>query len=483
MREHLNGLVRDPFCSFAIAVPIFILSWFYCDLPLVATGDGYAAYFPVVWGLQDGQGLSSFLSLEYGFVRPPGYALCLFFATFLTGDLAAGVALVTVTSALIGLLAYRQILLRLGFSKGSAALAIVSLCVSEAFLHAMTASVPDPPYFAVVMLAVLLGMRPGSALICATIGFLAAAGLFLRANGLYLLPICLLPFLGSFRHLAAYACGALLPLLAWSYTSLEVKDVAFWLPSGPTGFDIQAYHPEVVAGASDLLDAFAREPLRTLGRLVVRAFITGPWDLALGAWWPVGLLSLAALPAALRRRDRTALFVWLIVVAGWLVLVPVHYEPRYYIIQASALSAGAAFTVGSVVQQPRARRFAILAAPLLILSVLISRYPSAQRRWDFMSKAGIVIAEVHRIADFISSFPPGCVGTEMVAYRNTPLRFVFRQRRMEHRLCCCGIDDDSVGFVQLARFPLLDPARPVAGFVLMEAPSDQAFLQLFRRSE
>ncbi len=481
----MRHALRDPLLWFCLAVFVTALLYLYGRVPAMATGDGYGAYFPVVWDLQDGKGLRSFLALQWGVGRTPAYPVMLYVASVFTGDVANSVELVAVLSV-IAVVGASWVLLAPAVGRFAVGLGLLVWMTSESFYHAAFVSTPDLACVAItaVLAAVVVRAPPSPGAAFAT-GVLAVGAAATRANAVYLIPLVLAAAAGFGPRrtpkgsLLGCSFGVALPLLAWVVISLIVEGSPFWLPGGPTEISAVVYHPEFAPGDAP----FEMAPLTLVGNALYRGLISGPHELATKATWlGPAVLFLGAVPLAISASARTALWFAALLLSSWLLIAPLHFEARYYLLQVLFISLGAASVLGWVAKRISGKDVVCAAiCGLAATGVVIDRWERAEGQANKMKDVGSWIHAVDAVAAVAAELPEGCVGTEEVAFRLTPFRHLLRQRGLRGKVCCCGWDETQAGFLHFEKYGTFESENPPAYLERVETPGGPPQLTLFGR--
>ena len=481
----MRAALRDPLLWLCVAAPVFALLYLYSRVPGLATGDGYGAYFPVVWDLQDGKGLRSFLALQWGIGRAPAYPLLLYAASLFTGDVATAVEVVAVLSV-VAVVVAAWVLMVPAVASGAIGLGLVLWMTSESFYHAAFVSTPDLACVATtVVLAAVVGRAPPSSGAAIAAGLLAMFAVALRPNAVYLVPLVLAaaaglgPVRGRKGTLLACLVAVAVPGLAWVAVSLIVKGAPLWLPGGPTEISSVVYHPDFAPGDAPL----ALAPLTFIGNALHRGLVSGPHEVATRAsWLGPAVVSLGAVPLAFAASRRAALWFGALLLLGWLLIAPLHFEARYYLVQVLFISFGAAHFLHWLAKKISRRD--VVAAGVCVLAataVLVDRWDRAEAQADKMKSVGPWIEAVDQVAAVAAELPGGCIATEEVAFRLTPFRHMLRQRGLRGKVCCCGWDETHAGFLHFQKYGTFDPDDPPAYLERLETPGGPPQLVLFRR--
>lgn len=475
---------RDPWAWAAVLLPSLALAWQYARLPIVATGDGYAAYFPVVWALQDGRGAAAFEALQYGYIRMPAYPLALYLWTALGASLPLAIGTVGVLSAAAALAGVQRVA-GAWLGARAAALGILLLVTSRGFLHAAFVSTPDLLALALLVWAFGCSLADGPGEWAAA-GALAGLSVLARINLIFLPPLVLVLCAAAHpgqrrRALLASSCGLLLPLAAWSALSVARGEL-FWLPQGPSELQAKVFHPAILAQGDDLRAALAAEPLALLGRSLLRLLITGPAEVAGHACGPLpSALALAGILWGWRRADRKrACAAGALVGLSWLAMALSHFEARYYPVPVAAACCLAGWTVSAAVDRAPLRpglRHAGLA--MLVALVLALRAGDAASFAANHQTAARFVEQTGRVAEVASRLPGGCIALEEVAYRMTAFRWKLRELGPD-RSCCCTASSEAGALVALKGWGHLEPEKHPERFEPVTVEGGSELLQLYR---
>jgi len=313
--------------------------------------DHIAYYFPAAQKVLEGQGYRAFEADVY---RGPSYPLALAVVTrLLHGDMYAAGKVIGVTSSTLFLL-FAYLLLRRVFGSITALAAVLLTMGVNTFAFVSCAHGTDIPFACLAMASLYFTARHERPrqLDAILAGFLGGLALTVRWPGL-LLPLFIFARMGlvsgrelslrsKIQTIVVYLLGFLVTSGPWLYVNYLLH-----------GSPLYNEYPDLPV----LEQALEQDPLnvgiglmaKLLGGLpmVIQGLNSYPspggWVMA-GPFWvliPVGVLLL------LMRIDRLKL--WLLLISGiwWALLVPMHYESRFYMLLIPTFSALAAFVVTS----------------------------------------------------------------------------------------------------------------------------------------
>ena len=303
--------------------------------PASLAGDPYAVYYPIAQNLADGDGLRSFGPLMIGSGRQPGYPVLLALARPFTRDMVQAGQLVGITSALFALGALMWILGRRGAPLGIVAASVLLVASGNTFVRAALESAPDMAFLATFALLVALLViaheraAPRLGLLLAA-GVVAGLGALIRPNGIALLPGGILAVVSlsselRSRRAVSYALGFVLGVLPILLVIWGLREDGLVYPRD----DVRSVVFVPKPGQSEL--AAFLEPLWSGVRNI-------PWRLSRVVTYPFALLGSAALVlAALRDPRPEARIVFWLSAALIGILVPLHFEHRYYLFMVPSL--------------------------------------------------------------------------------------------------------------------------------------------------
>ncbi len=436
----------------ALLLALGPVAYCWATFGILATGDGYSVYFPVVWDLADGRGLASFEGLAYGAFRAPLFSVQLYLTTLGGAYVGEGLTLGCILAALCSF-AWAE---PLPSEKPMLLCAIVLLVAStSAFIHAMSTSAPDILCAALALACIKLTRNdqktPAQTFLG---GVLVALSILTRFNAIVLLLI--VPLLSkrlSLRSLSIWVAGAVAGLVPWVCVSLILGHGPFWFPSGLTAHHAAGLPtPSFVPGAENagsLIEAAINHPKALLATLLTRI----PQTLHRGfdaIGWPVwlGLIAVLLLDFSNQYRTTARELVAAIIFVAPLLFVPV--EPRYFLIPCFILSIRAAHGYAYAAQR--------LTRPLIFGLLLLwgcwLGHSTWQSRFNLYSVAKAIHLDSQKVLSFARSSTETVLFTDRLTYLHTPLRYHFRRARRQDQLKCCG-DESSTVIVQIQKRPTI----------------------------
>ncbi len=318
--------------------------------------DHIAYYFPAAQKVLEGQGYRAF---EFDVFRGPGYPLALAVVTrLLHGDMFAAGKVIAVTSSTLFLL-FAYLLLRRVFGPITASASVLLTMGVNTFTWVSCANSTDIPFACLAMASLYFTVRhekPGR-LDTILAGLLAGLALAVRWTGLFLpllifarmvlVPGHKLGLRSKIQTIVVYLLAFLVASGPWLYVNYVLHGSPLYT-RGAIALD-----PNILPPSASLLDpllqALRQEPIGFGVRFVAKLFGSlpvviqglnsypggGGWVMA-GRFWvliPIGVLFL------LMRIDRLKL--WFLLISGiwWASLVPIHYEPRFYMLLIPTFSA------------------------------------------------------------------------------------------------------------------------------------------------
>lgn len=326
--------------------------------------DQIIHYFPAAQKVLEGQGYRAF---EFDVFRGPGYPLALAVVTrLLHGDMFAAGKVIAVTSSTLFLL-FAYLLLRRVFGPITALASVLLTMGVNTFAFVSCANSTDIPFACLAMASLYFTAcheRPGR-LAAILAGFLAGLALTVRWTGLFLplfvfarmvlVPGHKLGLRSKIQTIVVYLLAFLVTSGPWLYVNYLLHGSPLYT-RGAIALD-----PNILPPSASLLDpllqALKQEPIGFGVRFVAKLFGSlpvviqglnsypgrGSWVMASRFWVliSIGLLFL------LMRIDRLKL--WFLLISGiwWASLVPIHYEPRFYMLLIPTFSALAVFVVTS----------------------------------------------------------------------------------------------------------------------------------------
>jgi hypothetical protein len=481
--------LRSHWRTVTLLLPAGLLAVALTRLPIVATGDGYSAYFPVVWGLEDGRGANAFVELEEGPLRLPAYSVLLFAAKIATGSLRAAVAVVILLSLTFGVLALHSLVEGVADS-GTAAIAVILFLSTDAVLHAAFCSTPDLACFAASAWAVALVARSELSTRRAVAGgSLVALAAFLRPNALGVLAFVLVaasgprPWGRGPSRLLPALLGTAPLVVSWVAISIVAGKGAFWLPHGPALLASKNFSPAFLPGSDAVVDELLAHPAIWLARAAWRGLLHGPAEVLLRAsWWLPSVLALAALPRAWRAKRTTSVWFGMLLLSSWVFIAPLHFEDRYYLVEVAFIAAAAAWTISTVASRLRSPRHRLAALLAFSAIVFASSAPRALAHYDFQARSGDFYRRFGPVASAIRGFGPGCVEVEPIAYRLLPLRAMMRATDGTDRGLCVGETESTVARLYITSRLPFDRASPPPGLEEVPIQEGPPEVVLFRTS-
>jgi hypothetical protein len=351
-------------------------------------GDPWAVYYPVAQGLWRGDGVAAFAPLTRSGIRMPGFAVALALAAAATPNLvqAAQIVGILAAAATAGLVFWGA--RRLG---GSLLAAVASALVVALHTEAARASLealPDMLFVALfcatlaMALVLLASVDEASARRRAlALGLLATAAFLTRPNGLALLaavPVGLgVVITGPRRRLVLrrYGVGVGVGLVPW---------VALMLGLKLHGIS----YPQLSINASHAIEAASRSagPVGGVFLAIWRGILDQPERVNSTVPWWLALLGLGAIvarswrpagPADAEGAGRVTAARLTLVVGLFMggLLVPMHFEPRFYLFLAPLLVPAAALAVEGLARRAGRAGVAPVAALGLLVPALVVEIP------------------------------------------------------------------------------------------------------------
>lgn len=469
-------------------VVLLALLWAHLEVPLIATGDGYAVYFPTAWELLDGRGLGALDALNWGYFRMPGYSIALYLAALCVGEVGRAVTVVALTAVavLFTAIIFPPAQVERPYARVFAA---ALFCGSPCFLNMSLVSTPDLACLAIQAVALMLVVNGKSfrPLWMAVAGLLSGASILFRFNSIGLLAFILVAVVASKDRanwrlrLALMIAGTLVPLLSWSLVSHVMHHEVFWLPGGPTEVPISVFHREVLPGSNDLWGAYLTNPVTMTGKILKRTLLAGPLEVSrMAAGGYVSLLGVVSLPVLLRGSVRNIVLLLVLVASTWTPMAVSGFEPRYYPFPVAVICFGAGVTLDHVVRLlPLDAKWQRAVVPAIAVGLLGIRAPALEEHLGGQRRGASFLAETALLEQAGAQFRAGCIGTEETAFRLTGFRYLMRLKARD-RLCCCGLSADQAGFLRFKGYGSIDH-DDLTGFELIEIDGAPNMLELYER--
>ena len=310
--------------------------------------DLVGEYLPAAQELMRG-----IVSVGHYTFKGPGYPLLLaWLAMPLGGDVAiAARVLAPVAAGCAAWFAYALARLAMGPRVGTFTL-VAMLAMPIQLRYAIEAGT-DMPALAMMLASTWLVLRCGSARSLAVAGLLAGYAMLTRSHAAFLLPCAVLAIAmrpARLGRLAAYACAAAAPLLAWQWIAARAGglppdrnylNVAWEL----YGYGVPWDRFETTTGARfhSMLDVLRFKPLRAVQHIARNLGAHRVQDLLQLTPPTLGLLVVPGLVRMALHRDARP---WLVhAMACALLLAPVFYNARFalYLMPLYLAAAGASF--------------------------------------------------------------------------------------------------------------------------------------------
>jgi len=318
--------------------------------------DQVVRYFPAAQKVLEGQGYRAF---EADVFRGPGYPLALAVVTcLLRGDMFVAGKVIAVTSSTLFLL-FAYLLLRRVFDPITALASVLLTMGVNTFTVVSCASSTDIPFACLAMASLYFTARHERPrrLDAILAGFLGGLALTVRWPGL-LLPLFIFARMGllpgrepglrsRIQSIAVYLLAFLVASAPW----LHVNYLLHGSPLYNENFinlDSNMF-PHSANFLDSILQALKQEPLGFGLRFMAKLFGSLPMVIqglnsypAPGGWvmaGPFWVLIPVGVPFLLMRIDRLKL--WFLLCSGlwWACLVPIFFEPRFYILLVPTFSA------------------------------------------------------------------------------------------------------------------------------------------------
>jgi Dolichyl-phosphate-mannose-protein mannosyltransferase/Tetratricopeptide repeat len=309
----------------------------------------------------------------------PGYEVALALITALVGDAFLAARLLSVTSASAVLLLW-LLVLRRRLGSIPAVWTVAFLAANAVFFRYGYSATTDMLACALQAASIFLLLRGGGPRVLLASGLFAALATLTRYNSVALLPagLIVVALSGSAsrgRGLAAFLIGFGAPVLAWfAYSGMHgaipgaalVHNLGFYRdPTFARNLqDAPATGAEIVPRAGGAMAAILIGALRNIPEHLMRDGVE-----LMG--WPVAVLALAGIAAALRARVRgQVLPLGVVGAALFLALTPVFYSDRYSLAVLPIELTFAGLTLAAICGSRRLGRAALPMVLVLALPVL-----------------------------------------------------------------------------------------------------------------
>lgn len=372
-------------------------------------GDPWAVYYPVAQGLWRGDGITAFAPLTRSGIRMPGFPVALALAAAVRPNLVEAAQVVGILAAGVTVALVFWSTRRLGGSVLAAAGAGLVVALHTETARSSLEALPDMLFVALFGATLAAALKvvesddaPTALRRAVALGLLADAAFLTRPNGLAVvaaLPVALgvvLPPLGRAAVLRRYGAGVAVGLVPW-----------FGLMLGLRLHGIS--YPQLYLGASHAIEAAARQVGPVAGVLLAagRGILDQPARISSTVPWWLALVGLGAVVAQAWRRPtvsdpvraaapRLAAIVGLAMGA---LLVPMHFEPRFYLFLAPLFVPAAALTAEGLARRSRRGRLAPVASLLLLVPALVLEAPRS--RADNALEAGFG-QEIRAVAESLA---------------------------------------------------------------------------------
>ena len=325
-------------------------------------GDPYAVYFPIAQNLSAGHLLSGFGPLGVGIGRLPGFPILLTLAGGLTSDLVRAAQLANLLAAGVILVVGTRLVEQERLHPLVTAAVVLPVVANYEFARSVLESLPDMTYLGLYVGAIALLTKEATAPSVRTsfdAGLVAGLGASIRLNGVAMLGAGVAAIVWSartnaVRRGAAFAAGFLLGALPIAWASFGLAQAGIRYPRNEAHRLVDGAQGTWTAWAS-LVSSGAAEVFPRLRSLMTSTVAgLGLWGLAYGAFVlrrPVARVTLVATVAMLA------------------MLLPLHYEGRYYLFALAPLWAAAvAFLLGLAQRLDQKPWVGALVALILIVS-------------------------------------------------------------------------------------------------------------------
>jgi len=390
-------------------------------------GDPWAVYYPVAQGLWRGDGITAFASLTRSGIRMPGFPVALALAATVRPNLIEAGQLVGILAAGATVALVFWGTRRLGGSVLAAVAAALVVALHTETARSSLEALPDMLFVALLGASLAAALRlvdtDDEAMArrrALTLGLLADAAFLTRPNGLALvaaLPVALAVVLPMPRRTAVlrrYGLGVAVGLAPWVglMLGLRLHGISY---------------PQLYLGASHAIEAAAREVgpvggvfLATWRGLLgqpARITSTVPWWLALVG---LGAVAWRAWQAPAVGDPARAAAPRLVVVVGLVMgglLVPMHFEPRFYLFLSPLLVPAAALAAEGLARRRGRARLAPVAALALLVPALVIEAP--RTRADNAREAGFG-QEIRAVAQTLERLGKGSDHLPVVGVAGAP---------------------------------------------------------------
>jgi hypothetical protein len=383
---------RSVILGTALAVAV-LLTLLAMQRPFTIAGDPHAVYFPIVRGLFAKHGTFSFAHLADAGLRMPLYPVVLALAAWIMPTLVAAAQLVGIAAAVAVIAWSVSASVRRGAPLFAAGLAGLAQAAHPNFLRSSLEPLPDMLYLALFVAALALAIRcveeveaEGEApLVWA--GVLGGAGFLVRVNGIALVIgvlFYLLFFVRGTLQMRAlrglhYGKGVAIVLLPWLVIIAALQPDVIYprLDLGASGSFGDAGQVSKLAGIAHAVWVGAKDQPARIVQVM--------------PWW-MAIAGIVALMVA-ARRSSAARLVAVVTLAMLGMLIPMHFEPRYYLFVPAVLFPASALGVTFLI-----RRFgAVKALAGFAVATILAAGFGVRNAWGELSSESGVGAELEQI--------------------------------------------------------------------------------------
>jgi dolichyl-phosphate-mannose-protein mannosyltransferase len=352
----MGGIERSPERVLVLAGAAIWLAVLAKQRPIAISGDPYGIFFPVVQGIVRGHGLSSFAPLWRGPLKMPGWPILISVFGVFEDDLIAAAQMAGALCAMVTLAVMAWALKRTGASAIEIIVAAALAATSPVFARAAMEPLPDMAACAALALTayfLIRGLetppsaarsdRPASKLLFFA-GASAGAAVLFRVNALALYPAGLVAIAvheraTRWRRVLAFSAGFIAAGLVGA-----TPTIALFATRGIVVPHLFIRYIDNNIGEASGFDSFVKICEHGLKETVFRV----RWAMQ----WPIAAIGVAGMTVAIVRKRQLESIVAAAILFFMLgVLVPIHFEARYYVYAIPILAAAFVATYAAAVRR------------------------------------------------------------------------------------------------------------------------------------